>query len=214
MGWRVLDARWFGVPQRRRRVFLVGRLGAPCPPEVLVEPAGLLGDPAPGGEAGPVFTDGTGGGVAHGLRVPSHGAAYKADSQDDLVIDHRDAGDLAGILGGGSGKRGWCSDVERMTFVPETARTLTAHGGPHGRIDGDTETFVPDPAVRRLTPTECERLQGFDDGHTCLCGAEPYSTWACRCPDGPRYAALGNAVAVPCVWWIGARLLRAHHNGT
>src|SRR5262245_23048479 len=80
VGWRVLDARWFGVPQRRRRVFLVGHLGGPCPPAVLFEPEGLHGDPAPGGEAGPVFADGTGAGVAHGLRVPSHGAAYKADS--------------------------------------------------------------------------------------------------------------------------------------
>lgn len=48
---RVLDAQHFGVPQRRRRVFIVGRLGAPCPPEVLLEPEGGGGDPAPGREA-------------------------------------------------------------------------------------------------------------------------------------------------------------------
>lgn len=69
------------------------------------------------------------------------------------------------------------------------------------------------PAVRRLTPTECERLQAFPDGHTCLCGVEPYSTAGCRCPDGPRYAALGNAVTTSVIEWLGRRLL-AHHNGT
>lgn len=63
--------------------------------------------------------------------------------------------------------------------------------------------------VRRLTPTEYERLQGFPDGWTCLCGIEPYSTAGCRCPDGARYEAGGNAVAVPVVEWIGRRLLAA-----
>jgi DNA (cytosine-5)-methyltransferase 1 len=65
-------------------------------------------------------------------------------------------------------------------------------------------------AVRRLTPTECERLQAFEDGHTCLCGVEPYSTASCRCPDGPRYAALGNAVTTSVVHWLGERLLAVH----
>lgn len=59
--------------------------------------------------------------------------------------------------------------------------------------------------VRRLTPTECERLQGFPDGHTRIPwrgkGAED-------CPDGPRYKALGNSMAVPVMRWIGARIAR------
>ena len=58
-------------------------------------------------------------------------------------------------------------------------------------------------AVRRLTPTECERLQGFQDGHTAI-------PWrgkpADQCPDGPRYKALGNSMAVPVMAWIGRRL--------
>lgn len=60
-------------------------------------------------------------------------------------------------------------------------------------------------AVRRLTPTECERLQGFPDGHTLI-------PWrgkdAESCPDGPRYKALGNSMAVPCMAWIGRRIQR------
>jgi len=58
-------------------------------------------------------------------------------------------------------------------------------------------------AVRRLTPKECERLQGFGDDHTLI-------PWrgkpADQCPDGPRYKALGNSMAVPCMAWIGKRI--------
>lgn len=57
--------------------------------------------------------------------------------------------------------------------------------------------------VRRLTPIECERLQGFPDNHTAI-------PWrgkpAEQCPDGPRYKALGNSMAVPCMVWIGKRI--------
>lgn len=67
--------------------------------------------------------------------------------------------------------------------------------------------------VRRLTPTECERLQGFPDGWTCLCGVEPYSTMTCRCPDSARYRAMGNAVTVQVIEWIGRRLLAACRSG-
>jgi DNA (cytosine-5)-methyltransferase 1 len=58
-------------------------------------------------------------------------------------------------------------------------------------------------AVRRLTPTECERLQGFPDGYTEI----PWrNKLAEDCPDGPRYKALGNSWAVPVVAWIGERI--------
>ncbi len=63
--------------------------------------------------------------------------------------------------------------------------------------------------VRRLTITEQERLQGFPDGWTCTCGAEPYSSETCKCPDGPRTAAIGNAVTVPVIRWIVRRMMAA-----
>ncbi|ECI4179063.1 Dam family site-specific DNA-(adenine-N6)-methyltransferase [Salmonella enterica subsp. diarizonae] len=57
--------------------------------------------------------------------------------------------------------------------------------------------------VRRLTPVECERLQGFPDNHTLI-------SWrgkdAADCPDGPRYKAIGNSMAVPVMRWIGERI--------
>lgn len=58
-------------------------------------------------------------------------------------------------------------------------------------------------AVRRLTPRECERLQGFPDDWTLI----PYRKKPAEdCPDGPRYKALGNSMAVPVMRWIGQRL--------
>lgn len=79
--------------------------------------------------------------------------------------------------------------------------------------DGDpmhtlSTAFVPGVvtamAVRRLTPVECERLQGFPDGYTMI-------PWrgkpAEECPDGPRYKALGNSMAVPVMRWIGQRIV-------
>ncbi len=59
----------------------------------------------------------------------------------------------------------------------------------------------PAMQVRRLTPTECERLQGFPDNFTNIpWRGKPES------PDGPRYKALGNSMAVPCMQWIGERI--------
>jgi DNA (cytosine-5)-methyltransferase 1 len=59
--------------------------------------------------------------------------------------------------------------------------------------------------VRRLTPVECERLQGFPDNFTRI----PWKKKPAEdCPDGPRYKALGNSMAVPCMKWIGERIDR------
>jgi DNA (cytosine-5)-methyltransferase 1 len=77
-------------------------------------------------------------------------------------------------------------------------RTAGGHGAPAALVHPEDRM-----AVRRLTPKECERLQGFDDDHTLI-------SWrnkpADECPDGPRYKALGNSMAVPCMAWIGKRI--------
>ena len=83
-------------------------------------------------------------------------------------------------------------------FVKELSPTLR-------KEMGDNQVAVSDNrmAVRRLTPRECERLQGFDDDHTLI----PWRNKpADQCPDGPRYKALGNSMAVPCMAWIGKRI--------
>jgi site-specific DNA-cytosine methylase len=60
----------------------------------------------------------------------------------------------------------------------------------------ETECSLP-VGLRRLTPTECERLQGFPDGWTDILPTTP---------DGPRYKAIGNSMAVPVMRWIGSRI--------
>ena len=59
------------------------------------------------------------------------------------------------------------------------------------------QTFINDMAVRKLTPVECERLQGFPDNYTNIKE---------NCPDGHRYKAMGNSMAVPVMRWIGERI--------
>lgn len=69
--------------------------------------------------------------------------------------------------------------------------------------DGHSVGVVASMSVRRLTPTECERLQGFHDNHTRI----PWKGKpADQCPDGPRYKALGNSMAVNVMRWIGMRI--------
>ncbi len=86
----------------------------------------------------------------------------------------------------------------------EVAPTLRAmgHGESHANAGG--QVAVQNAAgVRRLTPRECERLQGFPDDYTLI----PWrGKSAEECPDGPRYKAIGNSKAVPVVRWIGRRI--------
>jgi site-specific DNA-cytosine methylase len=66
-----------------------------------------------------------------------------------------------------------------------------------------TTAVVQSMSVRRLTPIECERLQGFPDNYTSI----PWKNKSAdECPDGPRYRALGNSMAVNCMEWIGERI--------
>lgn len=87
------------------------------------------------------------------------------------------------------------------------APTLTASNDPSRSPQSAEVTAqiaaVHEAAVRRLTPIECERLQGFPDNWTRI----PYrGKEADKCPDAPRYKAIGNSWAVPCVRWIGERI--------
>lgn len=94
------------------------------------------------------------------------------------------------------------STVEVKNDGTANAR-LTPNGGRAGMGVGAIGWGMQ---VRRLTPIECERLQGFPDNHTKI-------SWrgkdADECPDGPRYKAIGNSMAVPVMRWIGERIAAA-----
>jgi len=78
--------------------------------------------------------------------------------------------------------------------------TINTNSNASGR---NTPMLAQSMSVRRLTPTECERLQGFPDGHTAIPWKGKPAT---DCPDGPRYRALGNSMAVNVMRWIGRRI--------
>ena len=212
---RVLDAQWFGVAQRRRRVFIVGHSDPARAAAVLFEPQGSAGAVTPVRKAG---TD-----VAHSLDGCTGGVSGKENQRTIVPYNivggaqqtkqHAYATDKTGAL---QSKGNSASGNEAGTVIAHTlraegfdasedgtgrgtplvARPLTAHGGSHGRIDGESETFAsppPDPDRMRDAPG----VSAWLDEHM------PPRT------DGPRYRALGNAVAVPVAEWIGRRLICA-----
>ena len=94
------------------------------------------------------------------------------------------------------------SATDAEGWSPVDAAPTVTHW-PRDRSDAGTDVAVVQPAmqVRRLTPVECERLQGFPDGYTNIPWRKKPES-----PDGPRYKALGNSMAVPVMRWIGKRI--------
>jgi DNA (cytosine-5)-methyltransferase 1 len=189
--YRVLDAQWFGLPQRRKRVFIVGHIGdRSAPVKVLLEPEGGAGDST---------QDGTEKQEVAGASARAAGGFGKQVA--DTLTAHYAKGPAT--AGKDSRVRNVVASLVNDTKFP-TLRGF-GHGWQGQHWDDSTKAML----LRRLTPLECERLQGFPDGWTCLCEALG-DTATCTCPNTPRYRALGNAVAVPVVEWIARRLVTTH----
>jgi DNA (cytosine-5)-methyltransferase 1 len=246
--YRMLDAQHFGVPQRRRRIFVVGYLGDWRPTaEVLFESGCMRGDTAKSRKEGKD--------IANCLtKSPSSYSSYNpARSEGNAVVttvyethpaDSRvkemgetcqtvtsrwgtgggnvpiavDSYAIQGSMIGRQDHNGPQGDGvnEEISFTLNTtdrhAVAFKIRGGCEGGGKGylgndklaytlstlqDQQLFV-ESRVRRLTPTECERLQGFPDGFTDI---KEKGT-----PDSHRYKALGNSMAVPVMKWIGERI--------
>ena len=259
VAWRILDAQYFGVAQRRRRVFVVASARDGFDPaSVLLEFDGVRRDSAPSREAGqkpaPCVTNGAPFRRTGNERVEAEAmVVQESRSHWDGDYPHPTLNNSAK----GSGGVGYSNqDIfsQRGAYLapqPVTARmvsfgeyiddgtasamkardykdatdlvaqpvgfTRCDHGG-DAVVDG-TPTMrcgsnysahlaaaIPNMAVRRLTPVECERLQGFPDNYTRIPWRRSPET---NCPDGPRYKALGNSWAVPVVRWIGKRIQEA-----
>jgi DNA (cytosine-5)-methyltransferase 1 len=174
--YRVLDAQWFGVAQRRRRVFVVGYFGDWRPAAaVLFEHQSLRRNTAPSREKGQTIAPTV-------VSGPPFSRTENERVECDAIV-----ATVAAFKGGqGSGAGG-------IGYSEHVAPTLPASDG-----GNRTPTLLNGMAVRRLTPVECERLQGFPDNYTEIPWRGKTET-----PDGPRYKALGNSMAVPVMKWIG-----------
>ena len=233
--YRVLDAQYFGVAQRRRRVFVVARLGDwRSAAAVLFERHSMSGHPAPSRQAGKETTHS----LAPSLTASGRGVERCGETrgQDPVVavsptLDQRSgrSGANSFATSGGlvpiafpermSGTQ--CASTENlapsMGAANPTAVAFNMHksgneasslGISQDRTDClrafEKSPFAVQPSagmrVRRLTPGECEKLQGFPVGYT----AVPHRGKPAA--DGPRYKSLGNSWAVPNVRWIGERI--------
>ncbi|TKD30023.1 DNA cytosine methyltransferase [Azotobacter chroococcum] len=257
VAWRVLDAQYFGLAQRRRRVFVVASArGGLDPAAVLFEREGMRRDTPPrrgegqdvAGHApfGPALQCGCGylfpeslghwgcpacegedgPGVSVLAGVPAFGGgnqsgslfqggtllakAQRGDFESETFCVHGTqdpcVSDKAFALGRNSGQENAVLSIAlrgregggTIEAGDEVAGCLRASTG-----GGDKPHALIHSAIRRLTPRECERLQGLSDDYTLI-------PWrgkpAEECPDGPRYKAIGNSKAVPVVRWIGQRI--------
>lgn len=248
LSWRVLDAQHFGVPQRRRRVFVIGYLGNwRHSAAVLFEPESLRRNPEKSRQKG----EGTSRNIAPSLNDGNRdlicmssgqaGAEIATNRSTKLtclheapivagvhlkgasaihVIPLKDPLDLCSLSSTRKNPAGWGKEGDpaftlRSQIIPGAAIAFHATRRDGGRILGDLSPTVeahwgtgggnvPNVAqsmqVRRLTPRECERLQGFPDDWTNV------SRNGRPAPDGPRYKAIGNSMAVPVMRWIGQRI--------
>ncbi len=256
VAWRVFDAQYFGLAQRRRRVFVIAGAGNRADPlAILFERQGLRRDSPPRREAeqsaaSPAACRAYGGNntsgpidiatalnacssasgrmdfetetfVTHSLRgegfdasedgtgrgTPLVPVTFNLRGRDGGAQAEMDADNLVSIraASGGSSRSYVAFDCKASTpvvneAIAPTLRAMNAVGRDNG---GGQLAVQHGMAVRRLTPTECERLQGFPTDYTRIpWRGRPED----RCPDGPRYRALGNSFAVPVIRWIGLRI--------
>ena len=255
--YRVLDAQYFGVAQRRRRVFVVGYLGDWRPAaEVLLERESVSGNPAPSRETGQETSGGFEPSVAKCLitktrldsetetlipayGIPGNWIGRKPENGGNAVEPMHDiapcltkadrhgvaqpipfdttqitspsnyskpqAGDPCHPLAAGAHPP---AVAQPMVLMDQGGSVMNVmQDGTVGTLRRETHGHEPSVvqgmAVRRLTPIECERLQGFPDTYTAIPWRKKGAT---ECPDGPRYKALGNSMAVPVMRWIGKRI--------
>lgn len=296
VAWRVHDAQYWGVPQRRRRIALVADFGGDTAHEILFERTGVSGDLAPRGEArerpAGSAESGVNPAVARSLTARADGSPC-IDRGPNIVCTPHPGGcegggkgaliqtEKSGTLGTGNDQTIFCygisayesnamksSNPKSGVYVADTSRTLDLNGGNPAcnqggiavvqrayqmqgfgdyreadvassckqrdykdstdlviGIDGECnayieqygtlrahasggaeETLMHRMVARRLTPLECERLQGFPDGWTDIGDYTDSTGKKRKTSDSARYKALGNSIALPFWRWMFGRM--------
>lgn len=250
LAWRQLDAQYWGVPQRRKRIALVADFGGQRAAEILFERTGVSRNPDKGikawettpghSQASPYGSDRGGNsyllkirsgcaGGGKGALVQTEKSATLSTLQDQtlfqpIVFDNhaQDArySELKGVCptvtarwGTGGGNT---LIVVRQTFNEQSfshykesdkCSTLKAKAG---NIGNGSECLIAEKTirwiVRRLTPVECERLQGYPDNYTNIGDWTDSKGKKHKYADSPRYKALGNSIALPQWFWLVQRM--------
>lgn len=214
IAWRVLDAQYFGVAQRRRRVFVVAcPRGGADPTEILFEWQGQRRDAPPlrkNGEGQIACTPESISGTVSSKWAKGTGGP-SGDEHYNLIVEQvvfHDVGPTIGSSGPPYSRPG-NSYVETEAVIVVRER----HGKPGGgkgpllseglsltlATSNDQVVFVDRP--RKFMPVEGERLQGFPDGHTDI----PWKGSG-HAPDSLRWKAIGNSMCVNVMRWIGERI--------
>lgn len=242
LGWRVLDAKYFGIPQKRRRVFLVGSLNKKDGSfKVLFEcqsGKGHLKKSRKTGQSDPpeAKTSIREHGQARGKRGEKEKGKAGKESQKIMMFNpsqpNNDAIEtdksvsLIARMGTGGNQVPLIVEEDKVCYYEhhpndsrvkeskDVACSITARYGTGGGnvplvVEHEIEHYKVNSKVRKLTPIECERLQGFPDNYTQI----PYKKKKAEdCPDYPRYKALGNSMAVPVMRWIACRIALVDQN--
>ena len=192
VAYRVLDSQNFGVAQRRRRVYIVGSLGNTSCVKVLFEPESLSVDLPKGKRKGNQIASTVGSLTARDCK----GIGSTID--DKIVIEPR----TDGIRTYTNISHTLCSNPGGSHHPVTVVKTSnTKSNGSNIKedmsytLDGSINQAVLQTRLRRLTPIEYERLQGFPDD------------WTAGLSDTQRYKTLGNAVTVNVIEWIGKRIM-------
>ncbi|MEK9499023.1 DNA cytosine methyltransferase [Photorhabdus sp. P32] len=196
VAWRVLDAQYFGVAQRRRRVFVVASARTDiCPAKILFEPGSMRWDSESRKTARETVTGNAGSRAVIGNLWDSELNPHPTLNSGGIGMSNKEifSQRTSGLV---STYRLLSFGEYRTDDISSTLRSRDDRSA--------TDLIATHGAVRRLTPVECERLQGFPDSHTQI----PWNGKApADCPDCHRYRAIGNSMAVPVMAWIGKRIL-------
>jgi DNA (cytosine-5)-methyltransferase 1 len=192
--WQVLNSKDFGLAQNRERVYIVGHLRGTARPEVFPIGQGRAADHGIPRHVANTLTARYEGAQATGTYIGEgklHAPSIRIPEATKRGYTEAHVGQSINLAFQGS--------KERRGRVSDTSHTLDTGMREH--------TLTADMRIRRLTPTECERLQGFPDGWTQ--GGTDEERNPVAMSDHQRYKCLGNAVSVPVVQAIAARLLSA-----